>query len=77
MQTKNIVKRLDEMTDDELLDKLRTVRSNREVVRAASKKRIERADTKEARKVSKKMSTLFGSLSDEERQKLIEQLSKE
>lgn len=74
MQLGDLVKPLDKMSDDELLERLRQVRHNRTVARPAAKAHVERAEKKVTRAKSKKATDLLSSLTPEERQKLIEQL---
>ena len=74
MQLKDLVKPLDQLTDEELLEKLRSIRHNRSVVRPAHQAHIDRAVKKTKRATAKKVTTTIGNLTDEERQKLIEQL---
>lgn len=74
MQLGDLVKPLSQMSDAELLEKLREVRNNRTVVRPAARAHVERAEKKVSRTRTKKASSLLESLSPEERQRLIEQL---
>lgn len=74
MQLKDLVKPLDQLTNEELLEKLRTIKQNRSVIRPAHQAHIERAEKKTKRAATKKVTNLFEGLSDVERQKLIEQL---
>ena len=77
MQLHDIVKPMDELTDDELLERLRTVRHNRTIARPAAAKRFERAETKTRRAKATKIDKLAGQLTDAERQALIAQLQKD
>lgn len=74
MQLKDLVKTLDQMTDDELLARLRTVRHNREVIRPAATKRAERSSAKGSRERVSKVEVLLASLSETEREALLKQL---
>lgn len=74
MQLKNLVKPLDQLTDEELHERLRQVRHNREVVRPAAAKRTERAETKKSRGKVSAIEKLLAGLSDEDRAKLLSQL---
>ena len=76
MQLQNLVRTLDSMSDDELLERLRIVRHSREVGRPTARKRD--APERKASKARVSATTkLLDGLSDEERQALIERLSKE
>lgn len=74
MQLKDLVKPITQMTDEELLEHLRQVKQRRTIERPAHQAHIDRAEKKTARAKTKKVDTVLGKLSDEERQKLIEQL---
>ena len=74
MQLKDLVKLIDQQTDDELLARLREIRHNREVIRPAARKRVERAETKTARKEAAGLNKLVENLSDAEREKLLAKL---
>lgn len=74
MKLADITKPIDLMTDDELIEKLRQVRHNRETIRPARAKIIEKAATKITRAKTKKTEDLFDKLTPEERAKLIAQL---
>lgn len=74
MQLKDLVKPISEMSDEELLEHLRQVKQRRTIERPAHRAHVERAEKKTARAKSKKVDIVLGKLSDEERQKLIDQL---
>lgn len=78
MQLLNLVKPLEQMTEDELLEHIRKMRHNRSIARPAAKRHSERAEVKTERKASKKrMNTLesaLGQLTEAEREALIKQL---
>lgn len=74
MQLKHLVKPLDQMTDEELLEKLRTVRHNREVARPVAKAKVTTAAKKTSNKKMTIARDLFSDLSEDERLALIKQL---
>ena len=74
MQLKDLVKPLDQMSDEELLARLREVRHNREVVRAARVKHVERAETKVSRGKVSAVEKLLAGLSETEKASLLAQL---
>lgn len=74
MQLGDLVKKISDMTDDELLEMLRSIKHNRSVARPAHKAHIERAEKKTSRAKTKKAADLFGNLSEAERLELIKQL---
>jgi hypothetical protein len=74
MQLGDLVKPISQMTDEELLEHLRQVKQRRSVERPAHRAHVERAEKKETRAKTKKITNVFEGLTDEDRQKLIEQL---
>lgn len=77
MRLENIVKPIEQMSDPELIEHLRTVRHNREVVRPARAKIVEKAVKKTTRAKINKMDTLLDKLTPAEREALVKQLSGE
>lgn len=77
MQTPELIKTLDQMTDDELLERLRTVRHNREVARPVAKKKADVAEKKTSRKRVTDLDKLLAGMTEEERQQLINSLSED
>lgn len=75
MQLSDLVQPIDKMSDEELLERLRQVRHNREVVRPARKAHIERAEKKVSRGRVKKTENLLEGLSEAERNELIRKLT--
>ena len=71
MQLKDLVKPLDQMTDDELMTRLRTVRHSRETIRPAARKRVERVEVKAARLRVTTMDKMLEGMSDSEREDLL------
>jgi len=74
VQLKNLVKPLDQMSDDELIERLRTVRHNREVARPVARKRAERSEAKASRGKMSATEKLLAGLSPAEREQLLKQL---
>jgi DNA-binding MarR family transcriptional regulator len=74
MQTPQLVKTLDQMTDDELLERLRTVRHNREVARPVAAKKAVTVEKKATRKKVNDLDKLLAGMTEEERQQLIASL---
>ncbi|MHB8413905.1 MAG: hypothetical protein ACYDB1_00725 [Acidiferrobacteraceae bacterium] len=74
MQIKGLVKTLDEMTDEELLSRLQTVRHSREVARPVAKRKAAKAETKASRARMGKVDKLLAGLSESERESLLKQL---
>lgn len=79
MQLHDLVKPLEELSDEELMEKIRRVRTNRTVERPAGKARAKRtakkATTSKVKKVSNKLN--IGAFSDEQRAQLIALLKAE
>jgi len=73
MQLDQLVKPLDEMTDEELVAYLREVRHRREVTRPAARKIVERAESKTSRGKMSAAEKLLVSLPPEELAKPLEQ----
>lgn len=74
MQLQDLVKPIEEMTDEELRARLREIRHNREVVRPAAKKHVERAKKKGSVTRINKAADLFAGMSEEEKAELIKVL---
>lgn len=74
MRLEDTVKTLDQMTDEELMDRLRAIRHNREVLRPAAAKRTQRAEAKDSRGRLAKIELLLSSLSEADRESLMRQL---
>lgn len=66
MQLKDLVKPLDQMSDEELMERLRVIRSNRVSIRPAAKAHAKRATKKGAAGRMNKVKDLLGGLSREE-----------
>lgn len=78
MQLLDLVKPIEQMTDDELLAHVQRMRHNRRIERPAARARASREEIKTERKVGKKakntLASALGQLSDAEREALIKQL---
>jgi len=74
MQLQNLVKPIEEMTDDELRERLRQVRANRVKERPAAKARVKRETKKGGQGRLKNAEYLLLSLSPEEREALMKEL---
>lgn len=77
MQLNQLIKPIDECTDEELLELLRKVRHNREVARPVAKAKAAKVEKKTTTKKLSAMEKLLAGMSEEDRQKLIESLSSE
>lgn len=77
VQLKDITKPIDQMTDDELMTRLRTVRHSRETIRPAARKHIERAETKATRVKMSAMDKVLEGMSDSDREELLKQLKEQ
>ena len=74
MQLKDLVKPIDEQSDEELLAHLRQIRHNREVYKSAVKKRAKKEETKASRGRVSKLEQLLASLPEDEREAFLRQL---
>lgn len=75
MQLLDIVKPIEQMTDEELAEKLRRVRHNRDFVKPSSRAIVKRAAKKASNKKVSSADKLIDSLTPEEKRALIMQLS--
>lgn len=74
MQLKDLVTPIDKQSDEELLTRLREIRHRREVIRPAQRKRVERAETKTARREVAGLNKLVENLSEAEKEALVKKL---
>lgn len=74
MQLKDLVKPINEQTDDELMARLREIRHNREVIRPAARKRVERTEAKASRGKVSAIEKLLAGLSPQEQADLLAKL---
>lgn len=78
MKLQDLAKPIDQMSDDELLERLRVIKHNRFVERPAVKAREEKAEKKERKTVMKKASNkidkMLEGMSEEQRLNLIKLL---
>lgn len=77
MQLTDLIKPMDQMTDEELMERLRTIRHNRTTVRPAAKAHAKRAAKKGAQGRMSKVEQMLEGLSDEQRAELIRELGGE
>lgn len=74
MQLNDLVKPIEECSDEELLERLRAIRHNRTVVRPAAKSRAKREAKKGQQTRLNKVESLLAGLSEEQRKQLILEL---
>lgn len=74
MQLKDLVKPLDQMTEEELMTHLRSVRHRRTIERPATKARADRAEKKVSRGAASSLDKMLNALSPADRAKLLSQL---
>lgn len=74
MQLQDLIKPLDEMSDEELRDRLREIRHNRTKAKPATANRTKRAAKVGGQGRLNEVTDMFANLSDEDRQALIKQL---
>lgn len=74
MQLHDLVKPINDMSDEELGQRLRELRHKRDVVRPAAKKHVERAAKKGTQARVTKVADLFGNMSEAEKAELIKAL---
>jgi len=74
MQLDQLIKPIDQCTDEELLERLRKVRHNREVARPVAKAKAAKTEKKTSNKKVSALEKLLDGMSDEDKLKLIESL---
>lgn len=77
MQLKDLVKPIDQMSDDELLERLREIRHRKTVERPAAKARVEKAEKKQSRSRMTAMDKMLAALSPEEQAELMKSLEEQ
>lgn len=77
MQLTDLIKPMDQMTDEELMERLRQIRHNRTTARPAAKAHAKRAAKKGAQGRMSKVESLLDGLTDEQRAELIRELGGE
>lgn len=75
MQLNDLVKPIEQMTDEELLERLRVIRNNRNTVRPAGQARAKRAAKKGTQARVKKVESMIDGLTEEQKQQLILELT--
>ena len=73
LQLDQLVKPIEEMTSEELISHLREIRKRREITRPAARKIVERAEGKVSRNKLSAAEKLLASLSEDERNQLLQQ----
>jgi hypothetical protein len=74
MRLTDLVKPIDECTEEELLERLRRVRHNREVARPVAAAKVARAEKKSSGKRISALEKLVAGMSEADRAKLIDSL---
>lgn len=74
MQLKDIVKKIEDMTDEELLDHLRAVRRRRTTDRPVAKAKAAKIETKKLRSRMSAIDKLLATLSPEDQAELMKSL---
>jgi hypothetical protein len=74
MQITDLVKPMDQCTDEELLARLRTIRANRTTIRPAGKARAKRAEKKGSQGRVNKLEALLNGLSEADKLALLAEL---
>jgi len=74
MQIQQLIKPIDQCSNEELMERLRGVRHNREVNRPVAKAKAAKVEKKASRTKMSAMDKLLDGMSDEEKLKLLAQL---
>jgi hypothetical protein len=77
MQLKDLVKPLDQLSDEELLERLRVSRHNRTVVRPAAESRAKRAAKKGSQTRVSKVESILDELTEAQKLELLRELGGE
>ena len=77
MQLNDLIKPIDQCTDEELLERLRMIRNNRNTIRPAGQARVKRAAKKGSQGRVSKVESMIDGMTEEQKQQLILQLSGE
>ena len=77
MQIEDLVKPIDQLSDEELMERLRTVRHNRTTVRPAAASRAKRSAKKGAQTRVSKVESLLDGLTEAQKQQLLLELGGE
>ncbi len=75
MQIHDLVTPIDQLTEEQLHERLREIRHRREVIRPAAKARVDRAEKKTTQAKTTKVSNMVAKLSDADRLALIAALT--
>ena len=76
-QLRDLIKPISEMSDAELLEKIRSIRKNKYEIRPAKVKHTERAARGDSHRAVSKLGKLAQGLSEEEREELIKSLTED
>lgn len=74
MQLKDLITPISELSDEQLLEKLRTIRHNRTTVRPAAAARVKKTEKKESKAKMSEADKLLSALTPEQLQLLMQQL---
>lgn len=75
MQLQNLIKPIEEMTDEELKERLFDIRHRREYEKPAAKARVKKAEKKESKKKVSAAEKLLANLSPEDLAALLSELN--
>lgn len=74
MKLKSLVTPIDQMSEEELTERLRTIRHSRERARPVARRKAAKAEKKESSKKLSSTEKLFAALSEEDRNELVAKL---
>lgn len=77
MKFKDLIKPIDDQTEDELRERLREIRFNRERARPVAKKKAEKAEKKESRQRTNKLDKMIANLSPAQLEEMLKKLQGE
>jgi hypothetical protein len=77
MQLHDLIKPIDQLSTEELLERLRVVRHNREIARPVAAKAAAKAEKKGSARKMSALEKLVAGMSEADREKLIESLKGE
>ncbi len=76
MQLQDIVTKIEDLTDDELLERIRKTRANRTTIRPAAKAHAKRAETKQTTAKHSKLNKLLNGLTPDQIAAIVADLEK-
>lgn len=74
MQLQDLIKPINDMTDEELQEHLRNIRHNRSVIRPAAKKKVAAAKNKKSKATVNKIEKMLAGMTSSQREEFLKNL---